>query len=79
MIKTAAKTLASLAPTRGGHPGPLLPPLAGIRTVSQAIATTVGRQAIQEGLSSMTPEDFEKALGAGIWEPVYQPYELIAE
>jgi malate dehydrogenase (oxaloacetate-decarboxylating) len=71
MIKTAALTLADLSPVRT-----LLPPLEDIRSVSRKVAIAVGRKAMQEGLSDLDEDQFEAALQANIWEPVYVPYEL---
>jgi malic enzyme len=76
MIKASAKALAELAPTRQNNKkANLLPPLAGIRSVSLAIAKAVGKQAIQDGLAAVDEGQFEQELAANVWEPVYQTYE----
>jgi malate dehydrogenase (oxaloacetate-decarboxylating) len=75
MIKTSAKALAELAPTRQNKNANLLPPLNNIRSVSLAIAKAVGNQAIQEGLATVDEAQFEQELAANVWEPVYQAYE----
>jgi malate dehydrogenase (oxaloacetate-decarboxylating) len=76
MIKTAAMTLAELSPARSDKDGNLLPALESIRSVSRTVASAVGRKAIQERLTHMEEGEFEAALEANIWEPVYLPYEL---
>jgi malate dehydrogenase (oxaloacetate-decarboxylating) len=76
MIKTAAMTLAELSPARNDKNANLLPALESIRSVSRAVASSVGRKAIQERLTHMEEGEFEAALEANIWEPVYLPYEL---
>jgi malate dehydrogenase (oxaloacetate-decarboxylating) len=76
MIKTAALALANLSPARQDKHSSLLPPLETIRAVSRTVASAVGRQAIKEGLTAMDEREFEVALEANIWEPVYLPYEL---
>ena len=75
MIKASAIALAGLAPTKQDKNANLLPPLANIRSVSLTIARAVGKQAIQEGLSTMDENQFEQELSANVWEPVYEPYE----
>jgi malate dehydrogenase (oxaloacetate-decarboxylating) len=78
MIKASAKALAELAPTKQNKNANLLPPLSGIRSVSLAIARAVGRQAIQDGLTTMDEAQFERELAANVWEPVYEPYERVS-
>jgi malate dehydrogenase (oxaloacetate-decarboxylating) len=77
MIKASAEALAELAPTRQDKNANLLPPLSGIRSVSLAIARTVGRQAIQDGLTTMDEAQLEQELAANVWEPGYEPYERV--
>ncbi len=79
MIKTAAKALAELSPARGDKEGGLLPPLEEIRSVSKQVAQAVGEQAIKDGLAVIKRGQLEAELDANIWEPVYQPYELVRE
>jgi malate dehydrogenase (oxaloacetate-decarboxylating) len=78
MIKTSAKALAELAPTRRNKNANLLPPLSSIRSVSLAVARAVGRQTIQEGLATMDEVQLEQELAANVWEPVYEPYERVS-
>jgi malate dehydrogenase (oxaloacetate-decarboxylating) len=76
MIKAAALALAGLSPARDDKRASLLPPLESIRSVSRTVASAVGRKAIEEGLTDLAEADFDFALEANIWEPVYLPYEL---
>jgi malate dehydrogenase (oxaloacetate-decarboxylating) len=76
MIKAAALALASLSPALHGKNASLLPPLESIRSVSRTVATAVGRQALQEGLTPGDERGLESAIESNIWEPVYLPYEL---
>ncbi|MDE1163433.1 MAG: NAD-dependent malic enzyme [Acidobacteriaceae bacterium] len=75
MIMAAAEALAALSPTVKNPTAPLLPPLDTLREVSQAVALAVGRQAATEGLAAVRGEDFEIALRASVWNPVYRPYK----
>jgi malate dehydrogenase (oxaloacetate-decarboxylating) len=79
MVKVSALALAELCPTRKDKNGPLLPPLTAIRSISKSVARAVGQQAIKEGLSGSDPDELEKELAANIWEPVYEPYEHLAD
>jgi malate dehydrogenase (oxaloacetate-decarboxylating) len=80
MVKTAAKTLAGISPTAHDKQATLLlPPLSAIRSVSKTIAEEVGKQAMREGLAGVDEAGFARELAANIWEPAYQPYELIGE
>ncbi len=75
MIKAAAIALAGLSPARSDKQASLLPPLAAIRSVSKTVARAVGEQAIEDGLADFDRNQFENALAANVWEPVYKPYE----
>ncbi len=78
MIMAAAKTLASLSPSRSDKNAPLLPPISDSREVSFLVAVAVGRQAIAEGLAEIeNPKSLEDEIREYVWEPVYQPYERI--
>ena len=75
MIMTAAQTLAKLSPVENDRNANLLPPLADSRKLSRVIATTVARQAIAEGLSTLKDADVDGAVAAHVWEPKYVRYE----
>jgi malate dehydrogenase (oxaloacetate-decarboxylating) len=75
MIMAAAQALAGLSPTLKDPNGALLPPLDTLREVSLCVALAVGRQAAYEGLAAIRGDNFEAALRANIWNPVYVPYK----
>jgi len=78
MIMAAAKTLASLSPTRQDKTAPLLPPIGDSRKVGLKVAEQVAKQAIAEGLAEITnPATLKDDLLAYVWEPEYLPYERI--
>jgi malate dehydrogenase (oxaloacetate-decarboxylating) len=78
MIMAAAKALATLSPARIDKSAPLLPPIADARLVSLAVAESVGRQAIADGVADADlAVDLNEQLRAYMWEPVYLPYERI--
>lgn len=78
MIMAAAKTLASLSPSRVDKSAPLLPPINDSRKVSFMVASAVGRQAIAEGLADIeNPDTLVDDIHDYMWDPVYQPYERI--
>jgi malate dehydrogenase (oxaloacetate-decarboxylating) len=77
MIMAAAKELARLVPTHKDKDANLLPPLSESRHLSRLIARAVGKRAIQDGEAQIEDGDrLERELGANIWNPVYEPYEL---
>lgn len=72
MFRTAARTLAALAP-----PDQLYPPLRDIRRISRTIAKAVAKSAIDRGLApAATDQQLETRLDAEIWDPSYLPYRL---
>jgi len=76
MIMAAAKTLASLSPAASDGAAPLLPPIGDSRKVGLAVAQSVAKQAIAEGLSGLTdPARLTEEFRNYVWEPVYRPYE----
>ena len=78
MMMAAAKTLAALSPARVDHSEPLLPPIGDARKVSLAVATSVGRQAMADGVANAVEEAaFAEILRNCVWEPEYVPYERI--
>ncbi len=78
MIMAAARALADLSPLRSSPSGRLLPPISALRDVSRAVAAAVAMAAIAEGQSGLAMAQVEPAIGALMWEPVYEPYEAIA-
>jgi len=80
MVMAAAKELARLVPTHNDKNASLLPSLSDSRRLSRSIARAVGRQAIRDGQAQVADDDsLEREIHANIWEPVYVPYERIAE
>lgn len=78
MMMAAAKALAALSPARADHSEPLLPPIADARKVSLAVAASVGRQAMEDGVANPVEEaPFAEILRDYVWEPEYVPYERI--
>ena len=80
MIMTAARTLASLSPTRLDPDAPLLPPVGDSRKIGLIVGEAVGRQAIAEGLTTIqNPDDLHQLLLDYVWEPEYVPYQRIRD
>ena len=78
MMMAAAKALAALSPARADHSEPLLPPIADARKVSLAVAVSVGRQAMADGVADTVEETaFAEIVRNYVWEPEYVPYERI--
>ncbi len=78
MIAAAAAALADLSPLRRNPSGGLLPPIRELRDVSRVVASAVAKAAIADGQSGLGMALVEPAIGALVWEPVYEPYEAIA-
>jgi malate dehydrogenase (oxaloacetate-decarboxylating) len=78
MIMAAAKALAALSPARTDKTAPLLPPIADARKTGLAVAESVGRQAIADGVADPAiAADLSEQLRAYMWEPEYVPYERV--
>ena len=78
MMMAAAKALASVSPTVHDPSAPLLPRISESRKVGMAVAESVARQAIADGVSEIAdPATLPDQLRAYVWEPVYHPYERI--
>jgi malate dehydrogenase (oxaloacetate-decarboxylating) len=78
MIMTAARTLASLSPTRTDKNAPLLPPIGESRNVGLIVGEAVARQAIADGVASFdNPETLKEQLLAYVWKADYLPYERV--
>ena len=76
MIMAAAKTLASLSPTREDPAAPLLPPIGDSRAVGLVVGEAVARQAIADGVAEFQePFTLQQQLKDYVWEPEYVPYE----
>jgi malate dehydrogenase (oxaloacetate-decarboxylating) len=78
MIMTAARTLASLSPTRNDKNAPLLPPIGESRNVGLLVGEAVARQAIADGVAGLDdPETLKEQLLAYVWKADYLPYERV--
>jgi len=77
MIMSAAKTLASLSPSRQDQSAALLPPISDSRKVGLAVGEAVALQAVADGVADPMP-DIKEKLREYAWEPVYRPYERIS-
>jgi malate dehydrogenase (oxaloacetate-decarboxylating) len=74
MIMTAARTLASISPSRQNPDAPLLPPIADSRKTGLIVGEAVARQAITDGVADAA-DNLRAMLDDYVWEPVYRPYE----
>ncbi|MBE2216168.1 MAG: NAD-dependent malic enzyme [Opitutaceae bacterium] len=75
MFLTAARTLAGLVTAEDLAMGRVYPALTRIREVSLKIATAVAHEAYDAGLARVPrPADFEAAVRACMFEPVYRDY-----
>jgi malate dehydrogenase (oxaloacetate-decarboxylating) len=78
MMMAAAKALAAQSPTISDANAPLLPRISESRRVALAVAESVARQAIADGVSEIPdPATLSDQLRAYVWEPVYHHYERI--
>src|SRR3954470_5945443 len=73
MLSAAATAIGSVAPIDAGSPLTLLPPLARVVEVADAVALAVARQAVAEGLADpLDDEHIEKAVEAHKWRAQYR-------
>jgi malic enzyme len=75
MIQAASKTLASQITEAELASGLLFPSVSRLRAVSVAVALAVARQAVRDGVTSMTEDAVERAVAATAWEPDYPSLE----
>jgi malate dehydrogenase (oxaloacetate-decarboxylating) len=72
MLSAAATAIGSIAPRDLGAPLTLLPPLAQVGEVADAVALAVARQAVCEGLAEpLDDEHVVEAVEAHKWRPQY--------
>ena len=73
---TAAEELAaSVSPERLANGG-IYPPIGDLRAIARRIAIAVARRLRDTGYGRQFRDDeFEPAVDAAMWDPVYQPYE----
>jgi malate dehydrogenase (oxaloacetate-decarboxylating) len=78
MVKAAAQELVRHLPTQTDKTASLLPPISAARQIGREIGLAVGKQAIEDGQANVADEAaLQREIAANIWEPVYQPYELL--
>jgi malate dehydrogenase (oxaloacetate-decarboxylating) len=78
MIMAAAKTLASLSPSKKDRGAPLLPAIGESRQVAIVVSEAVARQAVADGVAeSRTEAGIPDRIREYVWTPVYVPYERI--
>ncbi|MCX7120681.1 MAG: NAD-dependent malic enzyme [Gammaproteobacteria bacterium] len=78
MIQAACEALSLASPARKDPAAPLLPNIANAADVADSIALAVANKAREQGLATVDANiDFEKALKAQKWEPVYVPYKAV--
>ena len=71
MFLKAAQTLSGYSPFFQKSDGSLFPCLTELRSVSQAIAIAVAKEAIREGICLDPPKDIEKAVVENMWNAQY--------
>ena len=73
MLSAAATAIGSIAPADLDSPATLLPPLAQVGEVADAVAVAVARQAVAEGLADpLDEEQIADAVEACKWRPQYR-------
>ncbi|SYZ72143.1 NAD-dependent malic enzyme [Candidatus Zixiibacteriota bacterium] len=80
MFHAATKAISAMVTEEQRQNGRLLPPLSDIREVSFHVASAVARQAREEGLGLIMPDEkLARLIRAAMWEPHYYPYRYNAE
>jgi malate dehydrogenase (oxaloacetate-decarboxylating)(NADP+) len=75
MLSVAAKALAGMVSETDLEQGRIYPPLARIRDVSVAIATSVAEVAYAQGIARIPgPDDLPSFIRSQMYEPVYRHY-----
>jgi len=75
LFYAAARALAAAVTEEELGCGLLYPPIDRLREVSTAVAATVMRTAVAEGLADPIDEaEIQKRLATGTWAPIYAPY-----
>ena len=79
MMMVASEVLASRSPLAMNGEGALLPPLANIMEISQAIALQVILLAQTRGLApARSDHEIKKAINTHFWLPVYRDYHRVS-
>ncbi|HSX26215.1 MAG TPA: NAD-dependent malic enzyme [Chlamydiales bacterium] len=74
MFLIAAQTLSTHSPALKDPTASLFPPVEEVRKISRLIASAVGKQAIQDGVSSLSLAEIEKRIDLLMWTPHYPRY-----
>ncbi len=75
MFLLAARTLADAVSDDRLADGAIYPPVGDLRAVTRAIATGVAREAVDDGLAGISPdEEIEPLIDRAMWWPAYVPY-----
>jgi malate dehydrogenase (oxaloacetate-decarboxylating) len=73
MLSAAASAIGSITPLGAGTPLTLLPPLAQVAEVADAVAVAVARQAVEEGLAEdLDDAEIVEAVESHKWRPKYR-------
>lgn len=75
MTNAASKALALEVTDAECEARMLFPSVSRLRTVSQAVALAVARQALEDGVAGIPGEDVESEVRAAIWTSEYPEYE----
>lgn len=77
MLWAAAQAIAEQAPVLKDRTLPLLPIMSNIPEVAIKVALAVAKQAIADGVATVTPELTEEGFAKqNIWRPFYRPIKL---
>jgi len=75
MFMAAAQVIGQSVPDAQAPGAPLLPPLSAIRDLSRQIAVAVGKCAIEQGLSDISPQtDIASLVEQYMWHPEYRRF-----
>ncbi|MFM2485816.1 NAD-dependent malic enzyme [Celerinatantimonas yamalensis] len=76
MLMSASRTLAEFSPVVRNGKGSLLPPLNDIKELSKAIAFSIAKQAINEGLAPRVSDEYlQQSIDNNYWTPEYRRYK----
>jgi malate dehydrogenase (oxaloacetate-decarboxylating) len=78
MLMAAALALSECAPVLQDINAPILPGAEDSEIIAKKIAYAVGKQAIHEGLSTITLEELTTLIEETYWKPRYLPYKYKA-
>tara|TARA_R100000027_G_scaffold67028_2_gene64273 strand:- start:81 stop:1805 length:1725 start_codon:yes stop_codon:yes gene_type:complete len=76
MFAAASRAVADLV-TENNEGSPILPLVDDLREVSRTVAEAVGRQAIEEGVARIIPDDLKKSVRREMWDPRFARYVAV--